>query len=171
MRIIEITPKTKISELLEAYPELESLLVSLAPAFEKLRNPFLRRTIARVTSLAQAAQVGNVPIADLVNRLREQTGQPPLRLESLSDQAAEPPLWFKTGTIVKTIDARPMLERGEHPIGLVLQEVEKLQTSEILELITGFVPAPLIEKVEAKGFQSWTLQRGGEFKNYFCRKS
>ncbi|MDZ7345449.1 MAG: DUF2249 domain-containing protein, partial [candidate division KSB1 bacterium] len=145
--------------------------VSLAPAFEKLRNPFLRRTIARMTSLAQAAQGGNVPIADLVNRLREQAGQPPLRLESLSDQAAEPPLWFKTGTIVKSIDARPMLERGEHPISLVLQEVEKLQTSEILELITGFVPAPLIEKVETKGFHSWTLQRGNEVKSYFCRKS
>lgn len=169
MQILEITPKTKIFELLKSYPELENLLVSLAPAFEKLRNPFLRRTIARVTSLAQAAQVGSIPVADLVNRLREQAGQPPLQIDSFADKADEPPLWFKTGTIVKSIDARPMLERGEYPMGLVLQEVERLQEGEILELITGFVPAPLVEKFEAKGFQSWTLQRGNEFKNYFCR--
>lgn len=168
---MEITPNTKIFELLEAFPKLEERLIEWAPVFEKLRNPFLKKTIARVTSLSQAAKVANLAAAELVNRLRAEVGQAPLQIAMESSAAAEPPVWFKSGTIVKTIDARPMLERGEHPVGMVLQEVETLKEGEILELITGFVPAPLIEKVEAKGCRSWTLQRGGEFKNYFCRKN
>lgn len=166
---MEITPNTKVYELLEAYPQVEETLIALAPPFEKLRNPFLKKTIARVTSLSQAAKVANLPAAELINRLRAEVGQPPLQVTIGADSSNEPPFWFKSGTIVKTIDARPMLERGEHPIGLVLQEVETLKEGEILELITGFVPAPLIEKVEAKGCQCWTLQRGGEFKNYFSK--
>ena len=57
-----ITPKTKVAELLSTYPELEDVLVDMAPAFKKLKNPVLRRTIARVTSLQQAASVGEVPV-------------------------------------------------------------------------------------------------------------
>ena len=38
---IIISPKTKVGELLEAYPALESVLMSMSPAFEKLRNPVL----------------------------------------------------------------------------------------------------------------------------------
>ena len=43
-----ISPKTKVGELLDAYPELESVLMEMSPAFEKLKNPILRRTVARV---------------------------------------------------------------------------------------------------------------------------
>ncbi|MFH1755446.1 MAG: DUF1858 domain-containing protein, partial [Candidatus Latescibacterota bacterium] len=53
-----ITPDMKVSALLEAYPELEDVLIGIAPAFKKLRNPVLRRTVAKLTSLRQAAQVG-----------------------------------------------------------------------------------------------------------------
>ena len=33
-----ITPQTKVGELLETYPELEEVLVALAPPFKKLRK-------------------------------------------------------------------------------------------------------------------------------------
>ena len=55
-----ITPETKVAQLLEDHPALEEVLVSLAPAFSKLRNPVLRRTIARVTTLKRAAEVRNM---------------------------------------------------------------------------------------------------------------
>lgn len=61
MEKLIITPKTKVFELLLAYPELEALLIEMAPVFKKLQNPVLRRTIARVTTLQQAAQVGEIP--------------------------------------------------------------------------------------------------------------
>jgi hypothetical protein len=45
-----ITPQTKVGELLDAYPELESILFELSPAFAKLKNPILRKTVARIAT-------------------------------------------------------------------------------------------------------------------------
>ena len=53
-----ISPKTKVGELLDAYPELEQLLMAMSPAFEKLKNPVLRRTVAKVATLQQISVAG-----------------------------------------------------------------------------------------------------------------
>ncbi|MGD8491813.1 MAG: DUF1858 domain-containing protein, partial [Anaerolineae bacterium] len=50
-----IAPKTKVAELISAYPQLEQVLIDYVPAFEKLKNPVLRKTVARITTLQQAA--------------------------------------------------------------------------------------------------------------------
>ncbi|MFI4941789.1 MAG: DUF1858 domain-containing protein [Burkholderiales bacterium] len=50
-----ITPATKVADLLESWPELEEVLIAQAPAFRRLRNPVLRRTVARVATLEQEA--------------------------------------------------------------------------------------------------------------------
>ena len=44
-----IIPQTRVGEFLEYYPELEELLTSHSPAFQKLQSPVMRRTIGRVT--------------------------------------------------------------------------------------------------------------------------
>ena len=66
-----ITPETKVATLLECFPELEEVLIGLAPPFKKLRNPVLRKSVAKVASLRQAAAVGRVPIEQMINLLRE----------------------------------------------------------------------------------------------------
>lgn len=70
-----ITANLKVAALLDAYPELEQVLIDLAPPFQKLRHPVLRRTVARVTTLAQAARVAGVPLGELVQTLRTAAGQ------------------------------------------------------------------------------------------------
>ncbi len=50
-----ITPNMKVAEFLKHYPELESVPINMAPAFAKLKNPVLRKTVARVATLGQAA--------------------------------------------------------------------------------------------------------------------
>ena len=57
---IIISPKTKVLALIEAYPQLENTLISYVPVFEKLKNPVLRRTVAKIATLQQAAVIGNV---------------------------------------------------------------------------------------------------------------
>ncbi len=47
----EITPSTTVHALLEAYPELEEVLIDIAPPFKKLRNPFLSKSVARIASV------------------------------------------------------------------------------------------------------------------------
>lgn len=52
--MIQITPQTKVGELLDAFPELEETLFSLSPKFKHLKNPMLRKTVAKVATLYQA---------------------------------------------------------------------------------------------------------------------
>jgi len=46
-----ITPDVKVAELLREYPQLEDKLIEIAPVFVKLKNPILRKTISKVTTL------------------------------------------------------------------------------------------------------------------------
>ena len=70
-----ITPKTKISQLIDAYPQLEDVLIEYVPTFNKLKNPILRKTVARITTIQQAAAIGNVKVEDMINKLRGEVGQ------------------------------------------------------------------------------------------------
>ena len=48
---IKIVPTVTVHELLEAYPELEDVLIGIAPPFKKLKNPILRKTVAKVATI------------------------------------------------------------------------------------------------------------------------
>jgi hypothetical protein len=52
---IPITPATKVADLPDSWPELENVLIAQAPAFRRLRNPVLRRTVGRVATLELVA--------------------------------------------------------------------------------------------------------------------
>jgi hypothetical protein len=166
---LQISPETKIGELLTKFPGLEKTLLEMAPEFKKLRNPILRKTIARVTSLRQASAVAKIPLAEMINRLRSEAG---IREEFMSDEAnrtfsKEIPPWFSTARIVQSLDARPMLERGEQPIQKVFSESKNLKDGEIYELITPFLPAPLIDAARENGYLIWSKNEGEEvFKTY-----
>src|SRR5205814_640770 len=97
-----ILPSTKIGELLDRYPELEGILIELAPPFKKLRNPLLRKGVAKVVSLKQAAAVGGVPVNDLVNKLRAAIGQEAIASEDASESISYfsgQPEWFAAAKI------------------------------------------------------------------------
>ncbi len=159
-----ITPKTKIHDLLEAYPDLEELLIASAPQFKKLKNPILRRTIARITTLNQAAAVGGINVEELVNKLRGAAGQADMTAfeDSQGSYNTEKPAWFSEDRIVAAIDIREMLHAGEQPVHEVLSAVKKLKEKEILEITAPFVPAPLIDKAASLGYSHWIDERGPE---------
>ena len=157
MNKIIITPKTKISDLLDAYPQLEDVLIAQAPQFSKLRNPLLRKTIAKVTTLSQAAAVGGLKVEDLVNALRKEAGQTELLDYALTQIAyiTKKPSWFNKRKVVETIDVRDMLHEGEQPVHIVLSAIKKLNKKEILEVIAPFLPAPLLDKAIGLGYKHW----------------
>ncbi len=167
---LQITPDTKVGALLEAYPDLEELLIELAPPFAKLRNPILRKTVAKVTTLRQAARVGAVDLGVLITRLREAAGV--VGVDAVFEEAvggsSKRPSWLETGEIVESFDARPVIEAGEHPLGAVMNKVKALTAGQVLELITPFEPAPLIDKIREQGFESWTTsEQDGTTRSYF----
>ncbi len=168
-----ITPEMKVAALLDAYPDLEALLYEIAPAFAKLRNPLLRKTVAKVTTLRQAARVADVELATMINRLREAAGQTPGDdLSTGKDSESTTPAWVEQSRVVQTFDARSAIERGEQPMGRVMAELKKLNSGEVYELITPFVPAPLIDMAAKQGYEAWSTDSGdGVAHTYFRQTS
>lgn len=167
-----ISPRTTVGELLNAYPELEETLIGIAPQFGKLKNPVLRRTIAKVATLQHAALVAEIPVETIVNRLRKAAGQMKLEgIGSAHEASSSPaPDWFAEERIAHSFDARPVLEAGGNPLESVMRQIARLNEGDILELITPFVPAPMIEKLGIKGIRSWTFSPGsGVHKTYFVK--
>ena len=146
---LPITPETKVGALLDAYPELEETLISLAPEFAKLRNPILRRTVAKVATLEQAARVGGLSVRELVSKLRKAAGQPALDriVEQAADHAA--PDWLDEQRVEFTLDADSLLASGDHPLGKVRQCLAALQPGGIVCLASSFRPEPLIAALAA----------------------
>lgn len=168
-----IAPKTKIAELLEAYPNLEPVLIGVVPTFEKLKNPILRRTVARVTTLQQAASVGGVQVEELINRLRQEVGQDLLSGAAAGSYVTARPAWFSEERVVAELDARGMLAAGEHPVHEVIAGLQRLGPGEIYELVAPFMPAPLVDKATSLGMAHWVQQApggDGEVTVYFCRQ-
>ena len=76
---MNLSPKTKVHDLLSVYPFLKDVLVALDPHFAALDNPVLRRTLGRMATLSRAAMIGGVDInlmlGTLANEIKKQTGE------------------------------------------------------------------------------------------------
>mgnify|MGYP000902438346 FL=1 len=59
---------------------------------------------------------------------------------------------------VKTLDVRPILEKGTDPFQMIMAEMETLQPGTILLIINTFEPIPLINVLKSKGFDSVTVR-------------
>ena len=155
-----ITPKNKVLELIEAYPQLEDLLLAYVPAFEKLKNPVLRRTVAKVATLQQAAVIGNMDISNLINVLRNEIGQD-LNMETMENQQYnyQKPSWFTESKVTVLFDVREMLSKGEHPVNQVLADLKALPEGEIYQMIAPFLPIPLIDKATGLNYSHWIDQK------------
>jgi len=169
-----ITPKTRVGELLEAYPELEEVLIAAAPPFAKLANPVLRRTIARVTSLERAAQVAGIPVRELVLRLRAAAGLEEAAAELPGEEVASPgdgpASWVDAARVRWTVEADALLEQGRHPIAEVQSRAAALEGDELGLIRSSFRPAPLIELLEEKGFRTAVVVADGGFATFVGRK-
>jgi hypothetical protein len=166
-----ITPKTRVLQLIEAYPELEEVLVSYVPEFKKLRNPVLRNTVARIATLQQAASIANIKVEELINRLRKEAGQEDIEdLVQETGYNTERPDWFSPELIAGGLDAAVMLSAGEHPVSQVIADLNVLPQGRIYELKAPFLPAPLIDKASSLGLAHWITQPEEEkFLIYFFK--
>lgn len=176
---VMITPETKVGALLEAYPGIEDHLIAWVPAFSKLKNPILRKTVAKVATLEQAARIGGIGTKELLQRLREAVGQTAAEsacgggcghASGAPAESGPAPEWLAEERVRAEIDADAMLETGEHPIGKVRQTVANLRTGEILRLTSSFRPVPLIETMARAGMAVYSAEVApGRHATYFCR--
>lgn len=166
-----ITPKTKVLQLIEAYPQLEEILIAVVPAFSRLKNPMLRRTVAKVATLQQAAGVGGLKAEELINRLRREVGQDLYAGGAGTPYNTARPAWFDPARVVKELDAGPMLAAGEQPVNQAMADLADLAPRAIYKLSAPFLPAPLIDKGASLGLDHWLVRESEEnFIVYFYKK-
>jgi hypothetical protein len=168
---LRIEPGTTVGALLDAYPEAESVLIDLAPAFARLRNPVIRRTVAKVATLEQAAKIGGVSLRTVIEKLRAFTGQAGAGEDftTFTEDAGVPPDWVAKSRVVAEVDAAEMLDRGEHPIGKIREAVGALGAGEVVLLRAPFRPEPLIDTMRRAGAQVYCAPRGEKYVVYFTR--
>jgi len=172
---IPLTPATKVADLLESWPELEEVLIAQAPAFRRLKNPVLRRTVARVATLEQAAGVGGVPVRELVAVLRraagmEADGGPADAGTGASSGPQAPPDWLDPARVGETLDADALLDAGQVPLTLVNERARALAPGQILRIDSGFRPVPLVEALAKQGYRSFVHEaEPGRFETFVTR--
>lgn len=157
MSTVDINLQTKVADLLEAYPGVESELLALSPAFQKLRNPVLRRTVARMTSLQQAARVADIDPSDMIARLRKAAGLPPtdIGIHTEETDGEEMPPWYAPERVVKQLDAAALIEKGDVPLQPILQAAHSLQAGQVLVVKTPFRTVPVVDRLRQQGFRVW----------------
>lgn len=168
--MLSITPQTKVGELLEAFPHLEEKLLELSPKFGHLKNPVLRRTVARIATLQQAAQMAGITVEKLVNTLRKAAGQDVLD-PNFDDHTDLPmPTWVDVAPIHTTFDVTPLIEAGEHPLGQVMEMIQQLPSGKILVIVAPFYPAPLADMAKEKGLEVYSRANSdGKIHTYFYK--
>lgn len=121
----------------------------------------LRRTVARVATLEQAAGVGGVAVRELVGALRRAAGlaaaDPSGAGEDGAGTAPEcgpPPAWLDPARVVATLDAGAMLDAGQVPLPVVLKRARALALGEILRIDSTFHPVPLLEALAKQGCET-----------------
>lgn len=167
-----ITPETKVGDLLDAQPGAEAALIAIAPRFKALKNPVLRRTVAKVATLEQAARVADMPVNELVLALREALGQDVGEMDRESEPGAgggDAPTWIAVGA-TREFDADAMLARGETPVGKVSGALAGMAKGEALLVRSTFQVAPLIDAMKGKGHDVFTRKVGEDSWEAWVRK-
>jgi uncharacterized protein (DUF2249 family) len=169
-----ILASSKISEVLKRYPDLLEVLVDLTPAFGKLRNPVLRRVQTRLVTVQQAAGIAEIDPGQLVRTLNQAVGiSPPDHVPN--DFAAtmasrKRPIWLDAAPVVRELDVRAMLEKGQEPFRLITGTAREVQEREVLRLVANFEPLPLYDALAKQGFSHWAESiGGGDWQVYFHR--
>ncbi|MFN7956742.1 MAG: DUF1858 domain-containing protein [Holophagaceae bacterium] len=153
-----ITPETKIGDFLEAHPDQQEALIARVPEFAKLRNPVLRRTVARLATVDQAARIAGIPTAELVRFLRDLAGESQKAPGSDGPAVAEDearPDWARPDRMRAAFGADALLAAGEHPLARVRRALITAAPGEVLQLLSPFRPEPLLAQFRQEGIPCW----------------
>lgn len=167
---MEINSDTKIFDLLENYPEMEDYLIELAPPFKNLKNPVLRKTIGKMATLKQAADIAGIGVMHLVNTIRSKVNQTTYDPDKFSEGVPPAEIGDWTSTEAKLVlNGNQLLADGINPLAEMMKQSTTLNSGEFILFITDFKPIPLIEKFEAMGFQVVSADDSQKqiFKTYF----
>lgn len=182
-----ITKDMKVKEVLEIGDQMLDAFFWLAPAFERLRYPKLRKAMSGRVTVEQAARIGRVPLSEALYVLNMAAGYDTNKLEEelcilpRSDHEfteANPPL--KPREIlgvedddprVAFVDVMPNAMEHRDPMPDIARGLVSLENfNEILLIRHPFDPIPLRDMFARRGYSSWAEERlPGDWYIYFYR--
>ena len=150
--MIEITLETKIADLLNSRDDMKDILIRINPKFKKLNNPVLRRTVAKLAGVKQAAIVGGMDPVDLLNQLREAVGQTPVDMVKSKgeEEAKEAPEWIFQDA-KQTLNANMILDEERNPLAELHKALKSIGEGEVITIEADFQPEPLMDEMLKAG--------------------
>lgn len=80
------------------------------------------------------------------------------------------PSWFDAALVKVTFDARPIIDKGESPLQSISHHNKQLDEDKILEIITSFIPSPIIEKFQQQGYSHWIDKKNDTLVHTYFKK-
>ncbi len=175
-----IDKNTKISKMLEAYPQTLEVMLHTNSHFKKLQNKFLRRTVAKRVTVEQAAGIAGVSLEDLLRRLNlsikeDSVSEINEEAEEESEEIfmeTEKPEKLKNipqGKIVG-LDVREDIAAGNDPFIKIMGTVKSLKNDEVLKITNVFEPIPLYSILKKKGLEHYTERTDDIWQIYFYKE-
>ena len=148
----EITLETKIADLLNDYEGMKDILIKINPKFKKLNNPVLRRTLAKIAGVRQAAIVGGMDPVDLLNQLREAVGQTPVDIITPKGEVEveEAPEWILKEA-KQALNANEILDQERNPLAELHKALKAIDEGEVITIEADFQPEPLMDEMLKAG--------------------
>jgi uncharacterized protein (DUF2249 family) len=171
---VVIRRSDRVSTVLSADESLIDVFVGLSPAFERLRNPAMRKVMSRLVTVEQAARMAGVDPDELVARLNAggasaraprdaATGPAPDARPPGAGAAATPPaLRAIPGDAIVDVDVRDDLRKGKEPFSRIMAARREVTSGGALRVRAIFEPVPLYAVMEKQGLAHYTEQLGPE---------
>ena len=186
---MKVTRDMKIRDVLALDEEkMLSRLMMLAPEFERLKYPRLRRAMSGRVSVAQAARIARVPLTEMLYALNIALGEDESELSAeifadggwddftytdtnLPTRPADILGLKDTDPSVTYVDLMPQAEAHIDPMPAIARGLLQLSNKgDVLLLRHPFDPIPLRDLFARRGFESWAEERkAGEWFIYFYR--
>lgn len=167
-----IVATDRVSDVLARDEALVEVFIRHAPQFTKLRSRTMRRVMARLVTVEQAARMGRVDVELLVRDLNDALGveRAPREARSAARPAAPRPAPLfpaapdgpPSGRTIVEVDVREDLRAGREPFSRIMAAVSALPPGEMLLIRAIFEPVPLFAALARRGFVHAARQEGPE---------
>lgn len=161
----------RVAMILREDESLIDVLAALSPAFERLRNPAMRKVMARLVTVEQAARMAGLDAQHLVDQLNaHRRGAPVAAADAARDashrahgQAAEPPALAAIPAERRIVlDVRDELRAGNEPFRAIMTALRERPDDGALAVRAIFEPVPLYTVMRRQGLVHYTEELGPE---------
>jgi uncharacterized protein (DUF2249 family) len=170
-----VAPTDRVSDVIARDESLVDVFVQAAPHFSKLKNRAMRRVMARLITVEQAARTAGIPAEKLVRDLNSALGlgdragaveaAKTAQTAARDDAGAPSPSGAPTrpaNAVVRELDVREDLRSGNEPFSKIMAAVAALGDDEVLRLRATFEPVPLFTVLGKRGFVHQSEEHGEE---------